>query len=77
MADNLEAFAIEMKKLTNWNLTILAGGEDPTTKKLRTIAYHHGKDKRGQIFSVAYPEFYQNVLTPFREFLENFERKFY
>lgn len=74
----IKQFLAGLAQRTGWSYTVLGGGPEPANGgKIRTIAVHEGQDKFGQIFSVAYPDFYEKVLTPFNHFMFNIYSTFF
>ncbi|KIK34950.1 hypothetical protein CY34DRAFT_97030 [Suillus luteus UH-Slu-Lm8-n1] len=67
----LTQFFEELHEMTNWVFTVLMGGPHPAAGgTLDVSSFHVGTMKLGNRFSQAYPQFSQNIMVPYTQFVE-------
>jgi hypothetical protein len=71
----LSQFFQELHELTDWVFTVLMGGP-AAGGTLDINSFHIGATKLGNPFSQAYPQFRQNIMVPYTQFVERVFRKF-
>ncbi|KAG1877637.1 hypothetical protein DFJ58DRAFT_835374 [Suillus subalutaceus] len=68
----LSQFFEELHEMTNWVFTVLMGGPHPAAGGTLDISsFHIGTTKLGNWFSQAYPQFSQNIMVPYTQFIEH------
>ncbi|KAG2072843.1 hypothetical protein BDR04DRAFT_1116731 [Suillus decipiens] len=68
----LMQFLEELHEMTDWVFTILMGEPQPTMDGALDISsFHAGTMKLGNRFSQAYPQFSQNIMVPYMQFVEH------
>ncbi|KAG2137515.1 hypothetical protein DEU56DRAFT_756091 [Suillus clintonianus] len=67
----LTQFFEELHEMTDWVFTVLMGGPHPAAGgTLDVSSFHVGTTKLGNRFSQAYPQFSQNIMVPYTQFVE-------
>ncbi|KAG1771526.1 hypothetical protein EDD22DRAFT_842759 [Suillus occidentalis] len=67
----LTQFFEELHEMTDWAFTVLMGGPHPAAGgTLDVSSFHVGTTKLGNRFSQAYPQFSQNIMVPYTQFVE-------
>lgn len=72
----LTQFFKELHEMTDWAFTVLMGGPHPAAGgTLDVSSFHVGTTKLGNWFSQAYPQFSQNIMVPYTQFVERVFRQ--
>ncbi|KAG1878587.1 hypothetical protein C8R48DRAFT_768145 [Suillus tomentosus] len=67
----LSQFFEELQEMTGWVFTVLMGGPHPASGGTLDISsFHIGTTQLGNRFSQAYPQFSQNIMVPYTQFVE-------
>ncbi|KAG2054208.1 hypothetical protein BDR06DRAFT_971661 [Suillus hirtellus] len=67
----LSQFFEELQEMTGWVFTVLMGGPHPASGGTLDISsFHIGTTQLGNRFSQAYPQFSQNIMVPYMQFVE-------
>ncbi|KAG1839352.1 hypothetical protein F4604DRAFT_1691291 [Suillus subluteus] len=73
----LSQFFEELHEMMDWVFTVLMSGPHPAAGGTLDISsFHIGTTKLGNRFSQAYPQFSQNIMVPYKQFIEHIFHKF-